>query len=96
MAARAWVVALVGFFAVWVVFQVVGWAISLIWAVWQQLDAQVTGTVIEPTPEWRNTLNTLYNAMLTIWNYMPVVILLSAAVYIILESLRRRPEDYYV
>ncbi|BAF34754.1 hypothetical protein ASQ66_gp17 [Aeropyrum pernix spindle-shaped virus 1] len=96
MAARAWVVAVVGFFVMWLMFQVVGWVIGVIWGVWQQLDQATAGTMIEPPQDWKNMLNSLYSNMLGIWNYLPVVVLLSAVVYIIIESLRRRPEEYYV
>jgi len=95
VALRAWIVAAAGIFMVWLSFHVVGFAIGAIWGLWQQLDAATAGTPIEPPLSWKTTLNNLFATFEVVWTYFPLVIFAAVAVYVLLESMRRRPEEVY-
>ena len=91
MAARAWVVGLIGLFVVWIAMEVLTGVIGTMWGVYKVINA--TGLV---DPDWDQRASGIKQAFLGVWNYMPLIILFSFALYIVLESMRRRPEDYYV
>ena len=91
MAARAWIAGLIGLFIVWVVMEVLSGMIGTMWGVYELING--TGLV---DPEWDRQAVSIKQAFLTVWGYMPLIIMLSFVVYIIIESMRRRPEDYYV
>ena len=91
MAARAWVVGLIGLFVVWIAMQFLSGMIGTIWGVYELINS--TGLV---DPDWDKRAVSIKQAFLGVWSYMPFIIMLSFIIYIVIESMRRRPEDYYV
>ena len=90
MAARAWVAGLIGLFVAWIVLQFLSGMIGTIWGVYSMLNE--TGIV---DPEWDRQVAGIKQAFLGVWDYMPFIVFASFIVYIIIESMRRRPEEYY-
>ena len=91
MAARAWVVGIIGLFASWLAFQFIGGMIGTMWGIYDVLNS--TGLIDK---QWDNRIVGIKQTFLATWSYLPLIVFASFVVYIILESLRRRPEDYYI
>ncbi len=91
MAARAWVVGLIGLFAVWIAMEVLTGMIGTMWGVYKVING--TGLV---DPDWDRRAQAIKSTFLGVWSYIPFIIFLAFIVYIVIESLRRRPEEYYV
>jgi hypothetical protein len=91
VAARAWAVGVIGLFAVWIAMEILTGMIGTMWGVYNTLNS--TGLIDR---DWNQKAEAIKQAFLGVWNYMPMIVFASFIVYIIIESLRRRPEDYYV
>lgn len=91
MAARAWAVGILGLFLAWVVIEAVTGVIGTMFGLFQSFNS--TGLV---DPVWGRRITEIKNDFLGVWNYIPLIVLFSFIVYIVLESMRRRPEDYYI
>ena len=91
MAARAWVVGLIGLFVVWMVFEVLTGMIGTVWGVYEVVNG--TGLV---DPDWDRRAQSIKQSFLGVWDYMPFIVFFAFIVYIVLESMRRRPEEYYL
>jgi len=91
LAARAWVVGIVGLFAVWIVFTFLSGTIGTLWGVYNVLNK--TGLI---DPGWDKQAQNIKQLFLGTWAWLPFLVFAMFIVYIILESLRRRPEEYYI
>ncbi len=91
LAARAWVVGLLGLFVAWVAITITTGLIGTMWGVYNVINQ--TGLI---DPSWDQKARSIKQVFLDVWGYMPFVIFFSFIIYIIIESMRRRPEDYYV
>ncbi len=91
MAARAWVAGIIGLFVAWIAMQFITGAIGTMWGVYQVLNQ--TGLV---DPNWDRQASYIKSVFLGVWGYVPFIVFLSFIIYIVIESMRKRPEDYYV
>ena len=96
VAARAWVVGLVGLFSVWLVFQILGAMVGFTWGLYRFINASFADAGMPIPGDWDQEMGKLYNVFLAFWDWAPLVVFVGAMVYIILESMRRRPEEYYI
>ena len=91
MAARAWVVGLIGLFVAWFMVEVLTGTIGMFWGVYEYMNG--TGLVSQA---WDQKAREILSTFLVVWDYMPILVFAAFAIYIVLESMRRRPEDYMV
>ena len=90
MSVRAWIVGLLGLFGAWIAITTLTGLIGTMWGVYDVLNS--TGLI---DPDWAQRALDIKSSFLGVWNYMPFIVFLSFIIYIVLESMRRRPEDYY-
>lgn len=89
-AIRAWVVGLGGLFGTWILLTVLG---SLMGTVSE------VGSIINTTgvadPVWMDFNQKMNGYFTSLWTWAGFLIFASFIIYIVLESMRRRPEEYY-
>lgn len=91
LAARAWIVGLLGLFVAWIAITIVTGMIGTMWGIYEFLNQ--SGLI---DPGWDRQAHNIKDVFLGVWSYMPFIVFFSFIIYIIIESMRRRPEDYYV
>ena len=92
--ARAWVVAITGLFGIWLVYTILGQFIGFTWGLYRYLNASFAEAGVPIPQDWDQDMGKLYNTFLLFWNYAPPILFISVMIYVILESMRRRPEEY--
>ncbi len=95
MAARAWVTAVVALFGIWIAMsflaQLTGFFIGLQDYLYD--SASENGLLIPDS--WRQISDKINGYFESVWSWVPVVVFGSIIIYILIESMRRRPEEVY-
>ena len=91
MAARAWVVGIIGLFGAWIAMTFLTGMIGTMWGVYDRLNQ--TGLIDR---QWDQSAQNIKSVFLGLWNgYVALIVFASFIVYIVLSSMRRRPEEFY-
>ena len=93
MAARAWITGVVALFAVWIIMSLLGQFTGFIVGVREYVFASLEERGILIPQEWKDAVRRADDLSLGAWAWGPVIVLGAIIVYIIIESMRRRPEE---
>jgi len=93
--ARAWVVFIVGIIAVYIVYIMMGGALQFIFGVYEYTKAVANQSGVQFDPLMDQTMSRVRDFVAGFWHYSLFIVFVSMIVYVVLESMRRRPEDYY-
>lgn len=91
-----WITGVAGLFAIWIAMsllaQFTGWFIGLQDYIYGKLNESGM-----PVPQqWLNITNQLNTYFEIAWNWIPVVVFISFILFIVVGSLKKRPEDEVV
>ena len=95
MAAYNWIVGIAGLFVAWIVMTVIGAAMGYISGVFDFAYGLLNSTGIYMPSEYVIVKNTIQQWFLTIWSWVGFITLISFVIYILISSMRKRPEDIY-
>jgi NADH:ubiquinone oxidoreductase subunit 6 (subunit J) len=91
LAARSWVVGIIGLFASWIALTFLSGMIGTMWGIYDELNQ--TGLIDK---DWDQSAQSIKEIFLGLWNgYVAVIVFLSFIIYIVISSMRRRPEEFY-
>ena len=95
MAARAWVVFIVGIIGVYVAYTMLGGLVGFIFGLYDTITSEAEKSGIQIPEGINQTVVKLKSITESVWSYAPLLTFIAMGVYLMLESMRRRPEDYY-
>lgn len=96
MAAYDWVMGIVGLWLSWIAITVCSALVGTTIGVMNMIVEKVEGAgIIIPQP-FIDLMNMFTGLFLSVWNFVGLVVFGAFIIYILISSLRRRPEEAYI
>ena len=86
---------IVGIIAVYAVYTMLGGMIGFLFGVYDNLKNAANQSGVQVDPQMDQTVSRIKTFTSMFWQYSVLIVFISMVVYVLLESMRRRPEDYW-
>ena len=81
--------------AVYIVYTMFGTAFQFIFGIYSYTKEVANQSGVQFDPLMDQTMRRVRDFVAGFWHYSLFIVFVSMIVYVVLESMRRRPEDYY-
>jgi len=96
LAAWHWAWGILGLWLAWVVLTFLSLLTGFVWGTNQYIQETIeNNTVISIPDNWKNVISGLNSWFTSIWNIIGLIVFTAFTFYILINSMRRRVEEYY-
>ena len=93
MALYEWITGVVAFIVLFIVFTVMSGFIGFTWELYTFISGKLSNAGFPIPADWNATASNLRTFAVSAWGFYTILVLIAVSLYIILGSMRRRPED---